>query len=74
MFMDFDRDLGYAIEETQLIMDLLSLARLLASEEAVPSLPLGNRKRYMALLTQQAVWHSDTALDFFRLWPEHLEK
>lgn len=74
MFAFFDEDLGYAIEEMQKIIDMLAIAKLLSDDEAVPDLPTADRKRYMAMLTQQAVWQTDTALDFFKLWPERLEK
>jgi hypothetical protein len=74
MFAFFDEDLGYAIEELEKIIDFLKIAQLLADDDAVPDLPLADRKRYMALMAQQAILHNDTALDFFKLWPERLEK
>lgn len=74
MFADFDEHLGYAIEELQRTIDLLAIAKLLSDDEAVPDLATTERRRYMALLTQQAVWANDCALDLFKLWPEHLEK
>jgi hypothetical protein len=74
MFADFDEHVGYAIEELQRTIDLLAVARLLADDDALPDLAITDRRRYMALLTQQAVWANDCALDLFQRWPEHLEK
>lgn len=74
MFADFDEHLRAAIEELQRTMDLLAVARLLADDEATPTLALADRKRYAALLTQQAIWASDCALDLFQRWPDRLEK
>lgn len=65
-------DLGYALEELERTATILEIAQLLADTDTMPDLALDDRKRYTALLTQQAVWANDTALDFFKLWPEHL--